>query len=86
MTKRLQVLLPDAEYREIQRTARARHLTVAEWVRQALSAARHREPQSDIGRKLDAVRGAVRHNYPIADIDQLLEEIESGYSAQERRP
>ena len=36
MSKRLQVILDDAELREIQRIARRQRLTVAEWVRQAL--------------------------------------------------
>jgi len=36
MTKRLQVLLKDAEYREIQRVARSRRMSIAECVRQAL--------------------------------------------------
>ncbi len=40
MRKRLQVLLDDAELREIKHAARAHRLTVAEWVRQALRAAR----------------------------------------------
>ena len=34
MSKRLQVLLKEPEYREIRQAARARNLSVAEWVRQ----------------------------------------------------
>jgi hypothetical protein len=33
----------------------------------------------DTERKLAAVQAAVRHEYPTADIGQLLAEIESGY-------
>lgn len=80
MSKRLQVILQDSEYREIQRVARLRGMTVAEWVRQALAAARRYEPLGDTGRKLDAVREAARHDYPTADIAQMLAEIERGYS------
>jgi hypothetical protein len=40
MSKRLQVLLDEPEWREVQRAARASRVTVAEWVRQALRAAR----------------------------------------------
>jgi hypothetical protein len=36
MAKRLEVILQDSEYREIQRAARSRHTSIAEWVRQAL--------------------------------------------------
>jgi len=81
MTKRLQVLLDEPEWREVQRAARAQHTTVAEWVRQALRAARRREPLGDAGRKLDVVRAAARHAFPAADIDQMLADVERGYVA-----
>ncbi|HEY3730340.1 MAG TPA: hypothetical protein VGL28_03665 [Steroidobacteraceae bacterium] len=70
------------DYREIQRAARVRRLSIAEWVRQALTAARRREPLGDAGKKLDIVRAAVRHAYPTADIDRLLSEIETGYGVE----
>jgi len=81
MAKRLQVILQDPEYREIQRIARSRHTSLAEWVRQALDLARRHEPESGAGKKLAAIRMAVRHDYPSGDIDQMLGEIESGYGA-----
>jgi hypothetical protein len=79
MAKRLQVILQDPEYREIQRAARARHMSLAEWVRQALERARHREPLGDAGKKLQVIRAAIKHEFPTGDIDQMLAEIESGY-------
>jgi Ribbon-helix-helix protein, copG family len=79
MPKRLQVVLQDPDYREIQRMARARHMSIAEWVRQALEIARRREPLGDAGKKLEVVRAAARHDYPVADIDRMLAEIEMGY-------
>lgn len=79
MAKRLQVILKDPEYREIQRMARSRRMSIAEWVRQALNAARRREPVGDVGKKLDVIRAAARHDYPTADIDKMLAQIESGY-------
>lgn len=81
MAKRLQVILRDPEYREIQRVARSRHMSIAEWVRQALALARRREPSSDVGKKLAAVRAAVRHDFPSGDIDSMLAQIEDGYGA-----
>jgi hypothetical protein len=81
MAKRLQVIVQDPEYREIQRMARSRHMSIAEWVRQALALARRREPLGDIGKKLDVIRAATRHDYPSGDIDAMLAEIESGYGA-----
>ena len=79
MSKRLQVLLEEAELREIQRSARRHRMTVAEWVRQALRAARRSEPRSDAGKKLQVVRAAAEHHFPTADIDEMLRQIESGY-------
>jgi len=76
MAKRLQVILQDPEYREIQRIARARRMTIAEWVRQALAAARRYEPLGDAGKKLDVVREAARQEFPTADIDEMLAHIE----------
>ena len=81
MSKRLQVLLAEAEWREIQRAARSHRMTVAEWVRQSLRAARRSESSGDPGRKLAAVRAAVQHSYPAPDISQMLEEIERGYGS-----
>jgi hypothetical protein len=79
MSKRLQVQLDDAEYRELQRIARGRSLTLAEWARQALREASRRAPSGQADRKLAAIRAAARHAFPTADIDQMLQEIESGY-------
>ena len=79
MAKRLQVILKDPEYREIQRVARSRHMSLAEWVRQALEAARREEPAGSLIRKLEAIRMAVQHEYPAGDLDHMLAEIEAGY-------
>lgn len=81
MSKRLQVTLQDLEYREIQRAARSRRMSIAEWVRQALDAARRGQPTASMARKLDAVRRAAQHQYPAGDIDRMLDEIEAGYGA-----
>jgi hypothetical protein len=81
MAKRLQVILQDSEYREIQRVASARHMSIAEWVRQALAAARRYEPLGNTGKKLDAVREAAKHEFPTADIDEMLAQIERGYGS-----
>jgi len=60
MAKRLQVILHDPEYREIQRMARSRHLSIAEWVRQALDLARRQEPVGDVCKKLQVIRAATQ--------------------------
>ncbi|MDQ2665489.1 MAG: antitoxin [Gemmatimonadota bacterium] len=81
MSERLQVLLDEREFAEIRRAARRRSLTVAEWVRQALQAARSDEPSGDPKRKLAVVREAMKHAYPTGDIDEMLRDIERGYVA-----
>jgi hypothetical protein len=78
----LQVLLDEAEMRELRRVARAHRMTVAEWVRQALRAARRRAPSGDSGRKLDAIRAASRHAFPTGDIAEMLADVERGYGAE----
>jgi hypothetical protein len=83
VTKRLQVLLDDPEWREIQRAARAQRLTIAEWVRLALRAARRQQPTGDLDRKLGAVRTAARYSFPSGDIEKVLDEIERGYRQDE---
>ena len=84
MAKRLQVILQDPEYREIQRAARSRRMTIAEWVRQALASARRKEPSKSVEKKLEAVRTAVKYEFPAGDIDEMLKEIEQGYLSGEQ--
>ena len=84
MAKRLQVILKDPEYREIQRAARSRRMSLAEWVRQALEAARRQQPTGDINGKLESIRAAARHEFPAGDMDAMLAEIEAGYGSGPR--
>jgi hypothetical protein len=79
MSKRLQVLFDEPEWKEIHRTARAQRMTMAEWVRQALRAARQERSSKDPHAKIAAIRSAMRHAHPTADIEQMNDEIERGY-------
>lgn len=81
MAKRLQVIVQDPEYRDIQRAARLRRMSIAEWVRQALVQARRIEPSREVQSKLEVIRAAARMDFPTADIDRMLEEIEQGYGS-----
>jgi hypothetical protein len=78
MNKRLQVLLPDREMREIQRLARRERLSVGEWVRRALGEAREHRPLHDPDKKLKAIRRGAEFSFPTADIEQMNREIEQG--------
>jgi hypothetical protein len=82
MSKRLQVLLDDREFRELREAARREDVPVSEWVRRALRDARRRRPEGDLETKLRAVRTAVRYEGPTVDIDEMLAEIERGYAAR----
>ena len=82
MSTRLQVLLSEAELRAIRRAARRRQLTVSEWVRRTLRAARESEDGPDTSAKLDAIRLATGHGFPTADPEQMLAEIDQGYTAR----
>jgi hypothetical protein len=78
--RRLQVLLDEEELREVQQLARRHRMTTAEWVRRTLRSARDAESGADVRTKLEAVRAAARHAFPTADIDDMLDEIERGYT------
>ena len=79
MSKRLQVIVDDSEYRDLQRVARRHKLTVSEWVRRAIRELALREPVQSPDRKLGMVREAARGSYPTADIEDILKDIERGY-------
>jgi hypothetical protein len=85
MSKRLQVLLSEKELAEIQQSARRQQMTTAEWVRQALRAARRAKAGVAGRKKLEVVRAATRHAFPSPDVDQMLSEIERGYLAESSR-
>jgi macrodomain Ter protein organizer (MatP/YcbG family) len=78
MSKRLQVLLDADEWEQLQAIARRHRTTVSEVVRRTLREAREREPAGDLDAKLRAIRSAARHEFPTADIEQMLVEIDSG--------
>ncbi len=85
MTKRMQVLVADSEYRRMQRIARRRGQSLAEWVRQALRSACREEPDRGRDRKLAAMRAAAAHAFPTGDIEEMLSEIERGYGGSDAR-
>ncbi|MCK4516901.1 MAG: ribbon-helix-helix protein, CopG family, partial [Spirochaetaceae bacterium] len=63
MSKRLQVLLDEDEYAEIQRIARENRMTVAEWVRDALRKAKRACPHTRAEQKLRALEQAVSYEF-----------------------
>ena len=80
MSKRLQVILTDEEYEELRVVSSAAGMTVSEWVRQALRKMRRDHSLLEADGKIEAVRAAVKHEFPTGDIDTMLHDIESGYT------
>jgi hypothetical protein len=85
MSTRLQVLMDDAELREIKKIAKRERMTVAEWVRRALADARRRSAVGGASRKFEVLRAAARHDFPTGPIESMLEEIERGYATDADR-
>lgn len=75
------MLLDEAEFDDLRAAARRQGVPVSEWVRDALRSARRRQPRGDLEDKVQAVRAAVRHEFPTADIEEMLAEVERGYAA-----
>lgn len=86
MSKRLQVVIDDAEYGRFHRHAAAVGLTVSEWVRQTLRAAERDLSTAEPGHRLAVLRRGLDYadadsQAPAVDIEQMLAEIDSGYGA-----
>ncbi len=56
MSKRLQVVMSDAEFEEVRRSASERGVTVSEWVRDVLRRTHRERATGDAPRKLAIVR------------------------------
>lgn len=74
------MIVDDAEFEEFRRAARAEGTTVSEWVRRTLRLARREAASGDVDTKFAVLRAAARHSFPTADVDEMLAEIERGYS------
>jgi hypothetical protein len=82
MSKQLKVVLDDSAYRELKQAARRRGLTLSEWVRRSLADTCAREATTDPSVKLSVVRTAIEHDFPTADMDRMIREIEQGYGSE----
>lgn len=76
MSKRLQVVVTEADLEQYERTAAAAGLTLSEWVRQALRSAQREESAGRIDEKLEAIRRAADFSFPAPNIDKMLAEID----------
>ena len=79
VSKRLQVVIDDAELRRYEESAEALGLSLSAWVRLALRAAEREVAGGDVDQKLAAIREAFGKSFPAPDIDTMLAELERGY-------
>ena len=80
MSTRLQVILSDEEAAELRKVAEAEGVTVSEWVRRSLRASRRQVSTTRREARLDAIGRASELDVPAPDIEQMLAEIETGYT------
>lgn len=78
MSKRLQILMPEDEYRAVARVARRRGKPIAQIVRESLRRTLSEAPDLDPERRIAAVLRYARFSGPTGDIRRLLREIELG--------
>lgn len=78
MSKRLQIVMPDDEYRVIARAARRRGKPVAQVVRETLRRTLAEEDAVDPEQRIAAVLRFARFSGPTGSIGRLLREIERG--------
>jgi hypothetical protein len=79
MSTRLQVVISDEETASLKAAAEREGVTVSEWVRRALREANRRQTVGSVEARLSAIRSASELEFPTADIDDMLAEIERGY-------
>ena len=78
MSKRLQVVLDDAELLLLRRRARRDGLTLSEWVRRVLARAARTSGRATPEQRLAALDRALGCGFPSSDLDEMLAEMERG--------
>ena len=78
MSTRLQIVMSDAEAASLRQVARRAGLTVSEWARRALRAARDTQAGPSPRSRLDALDRALACNHPTGDLSEMLADIERG--------
>lgn len=83
MSRRLQVEVDNREFEQIEKLARRQRMSVDDWVLKVLREAHRNQPQRSTGEetesKLALLDRAMEYEFPTADIDQMLAEVQRGY-------
>ena len=79
MSKRLQVIMPEAEYKLLHSAAKRSRCTVAGLVRASLRETLAAKPQRPPQERLLAILRFAKASGPTADIEEMLAEIDRGF-------
>lgn len=80
MSKRLQVVVAEADLDRYECSAKASGQTLSEWARQAMNAAERERSSGDVEAKLALIRKAAAHDgIQEVDIDTMLAQIETRF-------
>jgi hypothetical protein len=80
MSKRLQVLVDEKEYKEFGRRAKIEGVSVGEWVRQSLRQSLRNRSGKKPEEKMNEIRGiAEKGDLPSSNIEKMNKEISESY-------
>lgn len=78
MSKRLQIVMPDEEYRAVAKAAKLRKKPIAQLVRESLKKTLAEERERPADERIAAVLRFARFSGPTGGIDEILADIEAG--------
>jgi hypothetical protein len=78
MSKRLQIVMPDDEFQALADAAQRQGMPVSKLVRDSVRRTLTERADDQPEKRIAAVLRFARFNGPVADIDQILDEIERG--------
>ncbi|MDB5038109.1 MAG: hypothetical protein JWQ35_1637 [Bacteriovoracaceae bacterium] len=78
MSKRLQVLLPDADYKALIRGVRALKMSVSDWVRDQIREGLQKGKSESAEERLSKILKYAKYSGPTGNIENMLNEIERG--------
>ena len=80
MSKRLQVLLPEEDFQELEARCEADGCTIAEFVRTSIKSSLQKPSRRTPEDRIARILGYARYDGPSGDIETVLAEIEQGKS------
>ncbi|MBI1860545.1 MAG: hypothetical protein HYR96_06475 [Deltaproteobacteria bacterium] len=78
MSKRLQVLIPDDVFKQLQAICRDRGVPVADFVRTSIESSLSKQKPIPAGDRIARILKFAKFDGPTGDIDKILREIDKG--------